>query len=60
MFDGDPVLFERGEHLCLATEAGQPIRIVGDGRQQDFDRDVAIQLRIARAIHLAHAADAED
>ena len=27
--------------------------------RQDFDRDIAIQLRIARPIHLAHAAFAD-
>ena len=51
--------FQRGEHLRFAAEPREAIGIVGDGRQQHFDRDVAIQLRIARAIHLAHPARAE-
>ena len=33
--------------------------IAGEGFGQDLERDVAIQLRVARAIHLAHAARAE-
>ena len=33
--------------------------IAGEGLGQDLDRDVAIQLRVARAIHLAHAAGPE-
>jgi len=46
-------------HLSLATEPREPIGIVRDGRQQHFDRDVAIQLRIPRAIHLAHSTGAK-
>ena len=43
----------------FAFEPHQPIGIGGERRWQHFDRDIAIQLRIARAIHLAHAARTE-
>ena len=33
--------------------------IAREGRGQELDRDITLQLRIARAIHLSHAADAE-
>ena len=38
---------------------GQTIRVVRQRRQQHLDRDVAIQLRVSRAIDGAHAALAE-
>ena len=49
-------MIERGEHLRFSFESRHAIRIVGDRRQQDLDGDVAIELRIAGAIHRAHAA----
>ena len=49
-------MIERGEDLRFALEAREAIGIVGEGLGQDLDRDVAIELRIARAIDLAHAA----
>ena len=52
-------MIERREHLRFALEARQAIGIAGERRRQHLDRDVAIQLRIARAIDLAHAAGAE-
>ncbi len=55
----DVWMVQRREHLRLATESGQTIAIVGDRRQQHLDRDVAIQLRVARAVDLAHAARAK-
>jgi hypothetical protein len=50
---------ERGEHARLAREAGAALRVGGQVQRQDLQRDVAPQLRIARAIHLAHATRAE-
>ena len=55
----DVRMIERREHLRLAAEAREALGIVGNGGEQDLDRDLAIQLRIARAIHLAHAAGAQ-
>ena len=55
----DVRMIQRREHLRFALEPRQAIRIAGKCRRQDLDRDVAIQLRIARAVDLAHPADAE-
>ena len=49
-------MIQRRECLRFAREARQAIRIARDGLWQDLQRDLAIQLRIARAIDLAHAA----
>ena len=56
---GDVRMVERREDLRFALEAREPIGIVANDVGQDLDRDVAFQLRVARAIHLAHAAGAE-
>ena len=50
---------ERGEHLCLALESRDAVRIGGERIGQDFQRDVPGQLRVAGAIHLAHPARAQ-
>ena len=47
------------EYLRLALEARDAIGILRDTVRQDLQRDVATELRIARAIHLAHPAGAE-
>ena len=52
-------MIQRRQHLRFSPEPREPIRIERKGVGQDFQRDVAIELRIARAIHLAHAAGAE-
>src|SRR5438309_5949758 len=52
-------MVERGQHLRLALEACAPVRIERERIGNDFERDVATELRIARAIHLAHPARAE-
>ena len=46
---------QRGDCLCRALEAHQPIRIGGRLHGQDFERNLATQFRVARAIDLAHA-----
>ena len=55
----DVGMVQRREDLRFAFETGEPIGVVGEGGGQDLDRDVAIELRIARAIDLAHAAGAK-
>ena len=55
----DVRVIQRREHLRFALEAREPIRIARDRCRQDFDRDVAIQLRVAGAIDFAHAAGAD-
>ena len=56
---GDVRMVQRGEHPGFALKPREPLRVGGEGLGQDLDRDVAIELRVARAIDLAHAAGAE-
>jgi hypothetical protein len=46
-------MIERGGRTRLLLKAPQAIGVARECRRQDFDRDVAIQSRIARAIDLA-------
>ena len=55
----DVRMIEGGEHLRFTTEAREAIGIVGNGRQQDLDRDLAIQLRVEGFVDLAHPARAD-
>ena len=55
----DVGMIERGEHARFAFEAGQAVGVVLERARQDFDRDVATQPRVARAVHFAHPADAQ-
>ena len=55
----DVRVVERGEDFGFALEAGQPLGIRRHRRGQDLDRDRSLQVRVGRAIDLAHAAHAE-
>jgi hypothetical protein len=55
----DVRVVERRDGLRFAAEACQPVGIAGEQVGEDLDRDVAVQLRVAGAIHLAHSARAE-
>ncbi len=55
----DMRMIQRGKSLRFTFEASEAVRIGSECLGQDLERDVAIQLRIARAIHLAHAARPE-
>ena len=56
----DVGMVERGQRFGFTSEAGEPIGVVRERCGQDFERDIAIERRIVRAIHLAHAADTEE
>ena len=45
-----------GNRACLALEPQPSRRVTARGDRQDLDGDDAVQTRVARAIHLAHAA----
>ena len=47
-------MIQRGECPRLAVESCEAFRIVGKQVGKDFDRDVAVQLRVASAIDMAH------
>ncbi len=50
---------QRGDRQRLALESRQAIGIGGKRLRQHLDGDVALQLGIARAVHVAHAARAD-
>jgi hypothetical protein len=52
-------MIQRGERLRFASEARHALRVVRKRLRQDLDRDIPIELRVARAIHLAHTAGAD-
>jgi hypothetical protein len=61
IMDGEDVgMRQCSDRPRFALESGKPIRIVSEQVGKDFDRDVAIELRIARAVDLAHAPCADD
>ena len=55
----DVRMVQRREHLRFAREPREPFGIVGEGVRQDLERDIAIELGVASAIHLAHPAFAD-
>src|SRR6516162_5354390 len=52
-------MVQRGEHVGFAAEARYAFRIVREAFGKDLQRDVAPELRVVGAIHVAHAARAE-
>jgi hypothetical protein len=55
----DVGVIERGQRLRLTRGAGEALRIVRERPGQHLDRNIAVERRIPRAIHLAHPAGAE-
>ncbi len=53
---GDVRVIQRRKRLGLASEARDAIGIVLHEGREDLQRDVTLQLRIARTIHLTHSA----
>ena len=51
----DVRMIQRGEDLRFAAEAGQAFGVVGDTGEEHLDGDVALELGVARAVHLAHS-----
>lgn len=55
----DVRVVERGEHPRFACEPCSALRVGRQVRRQDLDRDITIELAVAGAIDLAHAAGAK-
>ena len=55
----DVRMIQRGEHPRLPLEAREPLGVARECVRQEFDRDIALELRVARAVHLTHAARTE-
>ena len=48
-------MVQRGQRLGFTQEAREPLRVVRERLGQDLDRDIPIELGIARPIDFAHA-----
>ncbi len=47
-------MVERRQYRRFALKPAEALRIIGNGLGQHLDRDITIEARISRAIHLAH------
>ena len=56
----DVRVVQRGDRFGLACEACPEVGVGGQCRREDFHGDAAVQARVARPIHLAHAPCAEE
>ena len=52
-------MIQRGERFRFALEPGEPLGVVHERFGQDLDRNVSIELRVARTIDFAHPAHAD-
>lgn len=52
-------VIERSQDFRLALETGEPVWICRHSGRQDLDRDLTLQARVGRAVHLAHPAGAK-
>ena len=55
---GDVRMIERSEQLRFALQAPDAFGIAGQRGGQDFDGDLTLELRVRRAVDLAHSASA--
>jgi hypothetical protein len=55
---GDTRVVEGGEHLRFPLEAREALGVTRHFGRQHLDRNVAIELGVLRAVHLAHPARA--
>jgi len=55
----DVRMVQRGEQLRFSMEARKTLRVVREAFGHNLERDLPIQLRVARSIHLSHPARAD-
>ena len=53
---GDVRMIEGSEHFGFALKTREPIGIDRERRRQDLDRDLPLEFRVGRPIHLPHPA----
>ena len=53
--DRDVRMVQRREDFRFTLEAGDSFRVCRERLGQDLDGDIAIELRVAGSVHLAHA-----
>jgi hypothetical protein len=58
-FDAVTPVDQRGKQMRFPLEPREPLRIVDERLGQNFERDIAPELRVFGTIDLAHPADAE-
>src|SRR5206468_11928444 len=56
---GNVRMIQRRERFRLTLKTRQTVRIISAVLGKNLDRDIALQPRVARAIHLAHPAGAD-
>ena len=49
-------MVQGGEHFRFALKTREPIDVDRERRRQDLDRDLALEFRVGRPIHLPHPA----
>jgi len=49
----------RCEQLRLTIKTGKPLRVMGERAGKNLERNLALQLQIARLVHFAHPACAD-
>jgi hypothetical protein len=52
-------MIECRQHLRFAPESRQPVRILSQSGRKNLDGDFAVELDVARGVHLVHATRAE-
>ena len=55
----DVGVVQTARRLGLQPEAPQPVLVRGERRRKDFDCDFAVEARVARLVHFAHATGAK-
>ena len=56
----DVGMVQRGEHFGFALKARQPLESAATSVGKHLERDVALQVRVGRAVHLAHPAHTDE
>src|SRR3989338_7024066 len=56
---GDAGVIQSGEELRLALKSCDAVGLVSERVRKQLQRDIATELRVARTIHLTHAASAD-
>src|SRR5690349_15772383 len=58
MYREDIRVIQRSRRLRFLLKSPEAFWVAGEGRRQNLDRNLAIEPRVARPIHLAHASGA--
>ena len=56
---GDVGVIQGSEQFRFTLKAGEPLLVGREGRRQGLDSNLPLQLRVGRAVDLAHSAGAD-